>query len=168
MRHRVVSKRNETETPPALDGIRQEVFPVRQSNRKSPPLKHAINVTPLADVMLVLLIIFMVVTPLITTGVDVPVPEAEHPTKHPDSDQIPVVSLQSDGRVFLNRDLVAEGSLLPALSTVMSERREKVLYLKAGEQLDYGFVLEMMDLCRRAGADEVALITKDRPKPAAP
>lgn len=141
---------------------------MQESRNRSSSLHHAINVTPLADVMLVLLIIFMVVTPLITTGVDVPVPEAEHPTEHTDSDNVPVVSLKSTGELFLDEDPVAKASFLHTLSSVMSKRNQKLLYLKAGEQLDYGFVLEMMDLCRRAGAEEVALITRKRSEPPPP
>jgi biopolymer transport protein TolR len=125
-------------------------------------LKTQINVTPLADVMLVLLIIFMVVTPMLKTGVDVKVPEADHPAKHPDDDRTLVLSLREDGTFFLNQDSVAREDLFTKLSTVMESRAEKVLFIKAGELLDYGDVLGVMDLCRRAGAEEVALITRDK------
>jgi len=131
-----------------------------QTDNASPSLASSINVTPLADVMLVLLIIFMVVTPLMGPGVEVEVPEAEHSREHPDTEETLVLSLKGDGRLYLNEDLTPEDELLAAMTSVLSERDDKVLFLKANEALDYGYVLEMMDRCRRAGATEVALITK--------
>jgi len=75
-----------------------------QADDGSPSLRSSINVTPLADVMLVLLIIFMVVTPIMTPGVDVNVPEAEHSTEHPDNEETLVLSLKGDGSLYLNED----------------------------------------------------------------
>ncbi len=128
----------------------------------SPSLKSSINVTPLADVMLVLLIIFMVVTPLMGAGVAVEVPEAEHSREHPDNEETLVLSLKGDGSLYLNETKFSEDDLLPAMTSVLSERDDKVLFLKANEALDYGYVLEMMGRCRTAGATEVALITKTK------
>ena len=125
-------------------------------------LNDQINVTPLADVMLVLLIIFMVVTPLIKPGVDVRVPEAENQREHPGDDTTLVLSMREDGALFLNRDPIAEEEISSKLSSLMELRTEKTLFLKASEVLDYGRVLAMMDLCRRAGVAEVALVTRDR------
>ena len=62
--------------------------------------------------------------------------------------------------MYLNEDKIAEDNLLPAMTSPLSERDDKVLFLKANEALDYGYVLEMMDRCRTVGATEVALITK--------
>ena len=124
-------------------------------------LKDQINVTPLADVMLVLLIIFMVVTPLLKPGVDVKVPEAEHPREHPGDETTLVLSMREDGALFLNRDRIEEGEVSSMLSNLMEHRTEKTLFLKGSELLDYGRVLAMMDRCRRAGVTEVALVTRD-------
>ena len=128
----------------------------------APRVNGQINVTPLADVMLVLLIIFMVVTPLIKPGVDVRVPEAENPREHPGDDTTLVLSMREDGTLFLNRDPIAEEEVSSKLSSLIELRTEKTLFLKASELLDYGRVLEMMDLCRRAGVAEVALVTRDQ------
>jgi biopolymer transport protein ExbD len=125
-------------------------------------LNDSINVTPLADVMLVLLIIFMVVTPMLGLGVDVGVPEAEYPEEHPGDEQTLVLSVGGDGTLFLNRAEIQERDLLAALSSRLASRTEKVLFLQANELLDYGRVLAVMDVCRRAGAEEVALITRER------
>ena len=133
---------------------------MQRPNDGSPSLRSSINVTPLADVMLVLIIIFMVVTPMMGSGVDVEVPEAEHSTEHLDNEETLVLSLKGDGSLYLNEDKIPEDGLLPALTSILSERNDKVLFLKANEVLDYGYVLEMMDRCRAGGATEVALITK--------
>ena len=125
-----------------------------------PSVHHDINVTPLADVMLVLLIIFMVITPLLRPGVEVQVPEAKHSTEHPDNEETLVLSLKGNGNIYLNEDVVTESDLLPTLTSAIASRRERILYLKANEFLNYGRILEVMELCRRAGADEVALITR--------
>jgi biopolymer transport protein ExbD len=111
--------------------------------------------------MLVLLIIFMVVTPLLKPGVDVRVPEAEHPREHPGDETTLVLSMREDGALFLNRDRIEEAEMSSRISTLMELRTEKVLFLKVSELLDYGRVLSMMDTCRRAGVAEVALITRD-------
>jgi biopolymer transport protein ExbD len=124
-------------------------------------LKDQINVTPLADVMLVLLIIFIVVTPLLKPGVDVRVPEAGHPSEHPGDETTLVLSMREDGALFLNRDRIEEADVSSKLATLMELRTEKTLFLKVSELLDYGRVLSMMDTCRRAGVTEVALVTRD-------
>ena len=127
-------------------------------------LNGQINVTPLADVMLVLLIIFMVVTPLIKPGVDVRLPDADNSREHPGDETTLVLSMREDGSLFLNRDRIAEAEVSSKLSSIMELRAEKTLFLKASEVLDYGRVLAMMDLCRRAGVAEVALVTRDPPE----
>jgi biopolymer transport protein TolR len=125
-------------------------------------LNDQINVTPLADVMLVLLIIFMVVTPMIKPGVDVRVPEAENPRERPGDETTLVLSMREDGSLFLNRDEIAAEEVSQKLSSLMERRTEKTLFLKASAVLDYGRVLAMMDLCRRAGVAEVAVVTRDQ------
>lgn len=132
-----------------------------QANESSASLRSSINVTPLADVMLVLLIIFMVVTPMMGSGVDVRVPEAAHATTHPDNEDTLVLSVTRDGSLFLSTEPIPETELLRTLSATLADRTDKTLFLKASEALDYGYVLEMMDRCRQAGASKVALITRE-------
>ena len=127
-------------------------------------LNGQINVTPLADVMLVLLIIFMVVTPMIKPGVDVTVPDAENSEEHPGDETTLVLSMREDGTLFLNRHRIAEAEVSSKLSSMLERRVDKTLFLKASEGLGYGRVLAMMDICRRAGVVEVALVTRDPPK----
>jgi biopolymer transport protein ExbD len=118
-----------------------------------------INVTPLADVMLVLLIIFMVITPLLQKGVDVKLPQAEYPTDHPDNEDVVTVAIRLDNTVYLNMLPVAESELSTKLSEEFEGKTERILFLKADEGLEYGDVLRVMDLCRAGGADEIGLIT---------
>lgn len=118
-----------------------------------------INVTPLADVMLVLLIIFMVITPLLQKGVDVKLPQAEYPTDHPDNEDVVTVAIRLDNTVYLNMLPVAESELATKLTEEFEGKSERVLFLKADEGLEYGDVLRVMDLCRAGGADEIGLIT---------
>lgn len=92
------------------------------------------------------------------------VPEAEHPREHPGDETTLVLSMREDGALFLNRDEIAEAEVASKLASLMELRAEKTLFLKASELLDYGRVLEMMDICRRAGVVELALVTRDEPE----
>jgi biopolymer transport protein ExbD len=122
-----------------------------------------INVTPMADVMIVLLIIFMVVTPLLQKGVDVRLPEAGNTDERKDEPKIPVVAVRRDRATFLGMERLSEQSeLLPALKEMVRDMPEgtRMAYLKADEELPYSEVMKVMDICREAGIEEVALIAE--------
>jgi biopolymer transport protein ExbD len=119
-----------------------------------------INVTPLVDVVLVLLIIFMVVTPLLQTSLeaDIPRPRAAQ-VDRPDAelDQV-VVSVREDGSLWLDTERVTELELAARLSAIMSVRSEKVAFLSGADSLELGRVVHVMDLCRGAGVSRVGVI----------
>ena len=120
-----------------------------------------INVTPMADVMIVLLIIFMVITPLLQKGVDVKLPQAGNTDDRKDQPKIPVVAVRRDNAVYLgSQRLDNQASLLPLLKERVRDMAEgtRMIYLKADEELPYSEVMKVMDLAREAGVEEVALI----------
>ena len=122
-----------------------------------------INVTPMADVMIVLLIIFMVITPLLQKGVDVVLPQAGNVQDRKDAPQIPVVAVRRDTTTYLGTErLDSQAALLPKLQERMRDMAEgtRLVYLKADEELPYSEVMKVMDLCREAGVEEVALIAE--------
>ncbi len=120
-----------------------------------------INVTPLVDVMLVLLIIFMVTAPLMTAGVPVSLPDAR--AKALEQEQKPVeISMDGTGAVFIDTDQVSEDALPVRLAAIAASRavgNEPQVLLRADRQLDYGRVMRVMGELNRAGLNRVALVT---------
>ena len=121
-----------------------------------------INVTPLVDVMLVLLIIFMVTAPLLTAGVPVNLPDSR--AKALDQDQKPVdIAVDRDGTIHIGEDAVTIEELPDRLSVIASERRQgdkpPQVFLRADKALDYGRVMEVMGELNRAGLNRVALVS---------
>ncbi|WP_267394722.1 MULTISPECIES: protein TolR [unclassified Sphingomonas] len=120
-----------------------------------------INVTPLVDVMLVLLIIFMVTAPLLTAGVPVQLPDSR--AKALDQDQKPVqLSLDGEGRLYIDKDEVTEAALpqrLEQIAAVQAGGQPPQVFLRADRGLDYGRVMAVMGELNRAGLNRVALVT---------
>jgi len=124
-----------------------------------------INVTPLVDVMLVLLIIFMVTAPLMTSGVPVNLPDSR--AKALDQDQKPVeIAIDDAGKVFVGDEEVAEGALPARLEAIAAghkgEDKPPQIFLRADKALDYGRVMEVMGELNRAGLNRVALLSTAR------
>ena len=123
-------------------------------------LQSDINVTPLVDVVLVLLIIFMVVTPLLQMGYDVNVPpKATADTSQVISKEQLVVTQVNKDKVYLNREQVDIKQLPLRLSDILKHRRDKTVFYSADDELNYGAVMETMDLIRNAGAERIGIIT---------
>jgi len=117
-----------------------------------------INVTPLVDVMLVLLIIFMVSAPMMTTGIDVELPKTRAPRMDLDEEKL-ILSIDAEQRVFLGETEVPFDSLEQALSSNERMQRDRELYIQADETVPYGFVAKVMALIRRAGIEKLGLVT---------
>ncbi len=128
-----------------------------------------INVTPLVDVMLVLLIIFMVTAPMMTQGVDVKLPESSAPAIPSDDERL-VVTVTQDRQVYINDNVVELKELEGKLSAITQNRQDrKGVFLRADEKLPYGFVMEVMGSIRQAGIDQIGMVTdpmKGAPKSA--
>ena len=122
-----------------------------------------INVTPMADIMIVLLIIFMVITPMLQKGVDVKLPQASNSKERKDEPKTIVVAVKKDGTTYLgSAKLENQAELLPQVKERLQDLPEgaRMIYLKADEAMPYAEVMKVMDLCREAGVEEVALIAE--------
>jgi biopolymer transport protein TolR len=126
-------------------------------------VKGDINVTPLVDVCLVLLIIFMVVTPMLQTGVDVSKPETPNPTKMPENQKQLAVAIKSDGNVFVGQNWVPKENLEATFEEIQATSPDKEVMIKADRRLKYKDVRGLMRLVNEAGFSRVGLVV-DREK----
>ncbi|MDN5000100.1 protein TolR [Bradyrhizobium sp. GCM10027634] len=132
----------------------------RRSRRK--PVMAEINVTPMVDVMLVLLIIFMVSAPLLTVGVPLDLPQTQAKSLD-QSDQKPIqMSVDIKGKVFINDQEIAIDDLVPKLKAITDARGglEERIYLRADKKADYGTVAQVMGRLSGAGFKKLALVTE--------
>jgi biopolymer transport protein ExbD len=140
-------------------------FSVSMGNKDN--VKSEPNVVPLCDVLLVLLIIFMIVTPLIQKGVDVRLPNAQFTTNMPENPDV-VLAIKKDARdpkgfiIYVNQDKVTMETLQNALEEAFLTVADKKLYLKADQELDYGSIVDLIDIIRGAGIEMVGIITEKK------
>jgi biopolymer transport protein ExbD len=125
-------------------------------------VKSDINVTPLVDVMLVLLIIMMLIAPMLQQGVDLQLPVASNTTEKPDTADQTTVYVDANSVLYINAIPMQEGDLVARLKTILEEKSEKTVYLKGDKDAPYGAIMKMMDALRGAQIETVALIT-DKP-----
>jgi biopolymer transport protein TolR len=124
-------------------------------------VKADINVTPMIDVMLVLLIIFMIVTPLIAAGFKATLPKGKNLDPRPEGDNEVVLGIDEAGRYFLNGRPLPDGTLADQLRGIFQSRTEdKILYFKADNKLKYAKVQEAVETARRSGVRVMAAITE--------
>jgi len=125
-------------------------------------LNSEINVTPLCDVMLVLLIIVMLIAPLLQAGILVTLPEAANTIERTDNDNDTVVHVDVDGRFYVDKILVANGErdLLTAIQTALAKKFERLVLIKADEGAPYSEIMVVFDQMQRAGIENIALITE--------
>ena len=123
-----------------------------------------INVTPMADVMLVLLIIFMVVTPMLQKGVSVDLAKVNNPEPMADADKEDalIVAVMRDGKVFFGNDQTPVDQLTGKIKDRIANRTDKRIYVRADARAKFGSVVEVVDNVRAAGVDDLGLLTDQR------
>jgi biopolymer transport protein TolR len=132
---------------------------------KTGGVKSDINVTPLVDVMLVLLIIMMIVAPMLQKGVDVKLPVAANTADKPETQDQTVVAVTADGRLFLNSVEVPENDLVRRVTDTLEAKKAKIVLIKADEDAPYGRVMAAMDSLRKAQVEDMGLVTERKIKP---
>jgi biopolymer transport protein TolR len=123
-------------------------------------LKADINVTPLVDVMLVLLIIMMIVAPLLQQGVVLTLPAAANAVDKPDTQDQTVVAIDANSRLWVNSLEVPEADVIPRLQSILEDKTDRTVYLKGDKDAPYSAIMKMMDALRKAGIEQVGLITE--------
>ena len=138
---------------------------------KAPPPVADINVTPMVDVMLVLLIIFMVITPMLSKGVSVDLVKTKNPIamQAADKSDAVLVAVSRDGKVYLGTTQMAAEDLPPKVKDLLTGRLDKTVFVKADSRARYEKVVDVVDNLRSAGVDQLGLLTdkvEDKAKPA--
>src|SRR5918996_3535129 len=128
-------------------------------------LKADINVTPLVDVMLVLLIIMMLVAPMLQQGVPVTLPEAGNTVDKPDTQEQTVVHVDSQNRFWVNGLEVPKSDFVNRVKAALEDRTERVVVIKGDKDASYGSVMDAMDELRRAQIEDIGLITERKLRP---
>jgi biopolymer transport protein TolR len=128
-------------------------------------IKSEINVTPLVDVMLVLLIIMMIVAPMLQKGVDVRLPVAANSADKPETQEQTVLAIKADKTLWVNGIQVRDTELRQKVEEALETKKEKVILIKADEDVEYGAVMGAMDTLREGGIEDMGLITEKRVKP---
>ncbi len=131
------------------------------------------NVVPMADIMLVLLIIFMVVTPMLQKGVSVDMAKVDNPRdmKDADKDDAIIVAVTRDDNIFLGNNKIAKDDITGQIKDLIANRLDKTIYVKSDGRAKYGTVVGVVDEIRSAGVDQIGLLTekiKNTSGPAAP
>jgi biopolymer transport protein TolR len=123
-----------------------------------------INVTPMVDVMLVLLIIFMVITPMLNNKVNVDLAQVNSPQDMPDANKEDsvIIAVTRDGNVYLGANQVGAADLGPKVTDLLASKTSKLVYLRADARARYGTVQDVVDNVRTAGVDQLVLLTDRR------
>jgi biopolymer transport protein ExbD len=137
--------------------------------KKAPPVVSDINVTPMVDVMLVLLIIFMVITPMLSKGVSVDLVRTKNPVamQAADKEDAVLIAITRDGKVFLspgNKQMAAE-DLGPKVKDLLANKLDKTVYIKSDSRARYEKVMDVVDNVRTAGVDQIGLLTEQVKEP---
>jgi biopolymer transport protein TolR len=124
-------------------------------------VRSDINITPLVDVVLVLLIIFMVMTPTLLKQMELTVPEkADVQQMNPTTTDQVVVGMSADGKISINKEMIAESQLIERMHDIMKASRDKLVFFDIDDDANYGEVMHVMDIVRGAGAKTLGIMTK--------
>jgi biopolymer transport protein TolR len=123
-------------------------------------VKSDINVTPLVDVMLVLLIIMMLIAPMLQQGVSLRLPTATNTVDKPESADQTVIAIAANKEVYLNAKPIREADLAQRVTDILESKTEKIVLIRADEEVEYGAVMAVMDQLRQAAVEDVGLITE--------
>ncbi len=118
-----------------------------------------INVTPLVDVMLVLLIIFMVTAPMLTQGVDVNLPQANAKAMRADEERL-VITVDANSRIFIGRQPVEFNRMNRTLKAIVAQRTDRQVFFRADRAVPYGFVVKVIAEARNAGIEKLGMVTE--------
>jgi biopolymer transport protein TolR len=129
------------------------------------PLNAEINVTPLVDVCLVLLIVFMVVTPMLQKGVPINLPITEEPERTPDTEKQLQISVKSDGSVYLGSTVVRKEQVESELQEIFKRTPDREVAVKGDRAVKYGAVLDVLKACRNVGFNNLGLISQPKKQP---
>lgn len=135
--------------------------------KKAGGLNADINVTPLADVMLVLLIIVMLIAPLLQAGVVVALPEASNTVEKPDNDAQTVLHVDAAGRFYVDNVPTEESQLMASVQRALDRKFERIVLIKADQGARYAEVMEVLDRLQRAGIEDIGLVTERKLRGAA-
>ena len=130
----------------------------RRRNADNKPVSE-INVTPLVDVILVLLIIFMVTAPMLQMGIDVNLPRVKAKTVDVGEEKL-ILTINSKQDIFINRYKTSIDDLKIKLENIFTNRIDRELFMRADEKVPYGFVVQVMSEVRKAGVDKLGMITE--------
>ncbi len=134
-------------------------FQLNQKNSKKRRVVSDINITPFVDVLLVLLIIFMVAAPMMTSGVDINLPQGSLNAINEKNQPI-TVSVKSDGTIFLQEELIKLTALAPKILEITENNLSNKIHVRADKELNYGRVMEVIKTLNIAGFDQVLLVTE--------
>ena len=125
-------------------------------------LKADINVTPLVDVMLVLLIIMMLIAPMLNEGVSVKLPKANNTVEKPQSQDQTIIAIAANKSIYLNAKPVPEQELAKRVGDILESKTEKIVLIKADQEVEYGAVMAVMDQLRQAAIEDIGLVTEPK------
>jgi biopolymer transport protein TolR len=128
-------------------------------------VRSDINVVPMVDIMLVLLVIFMLVAPMLQKGVDVRLPEAAAGADKPETQGQTVLAITADRRFYVNGILVSDSEMLSRIQAALEEKRERIVLIKGDTDAPYGAIMTVMDRLREAQIEDIGLITEPKLRP---